>query len=187
MKILEIKTGYIAMEKHKFNIKDINTLTAPFVLFFINIWNRILCRPLCKHSHTFSFVWINEILYIFEAINKGYKRMTFEDKIKERGIDNFILLKPTYLYNEDIFKETALYQEKQDKYNIAILIEQIPYQLSDGRIWIGNRKLNGEVVCSKADTYNIFKSTNNQLFENFYEISPNDIFQSELFKHETLV
>lgn len=188
MKISELKTGYSVLIRYKFNIKDYTTWLSPFTRFFINLWNNIKGNKICPYNHSGSIILDKGEIWLFEAIDKGFKRTLLTDKIKKHGTNSFILLVPKFQYNEKIFKVVAIdLEDKKIKYNFAgfLLFESI-YQLSNERLWLGKKSLNRTVFCSEVDSYLNFMSTDKQLFINYYNVDPEDRYKSELFIKEKI-
>jgi hypothetical protein len=186
MKISELKTGFTLLQKPKFVLKDASTWMGPCILFFINIWNIVYKKHLCDYTHCMTVILIGTDLFIFEAIESGYKRTLLSEKIKEVGLDRLLILVPKFNYDESISREAALKLENL-KYNFkGLTLDEGVFQLTDERLWIGNRNINKRTFCSEADAYIKYKATNGELFPNYYEVSPNDLFQSNLFTHENL-
>lgn len=186
MKISELKTGYQFLQKPKPDIKDYFTWAGPFILFFINIWNKIYKRGICPYTHSFTVAWENGVLVVYEAVSPVYRKITFEEKLKEVDIDRLIILIPQFEYNNDILIETAecLIGVPYD-YRGLSLSESV-YQLTDERLWIGTRNIDHSTFCTKACAYLKFKSTLEKLFAEYFQESPDDLYTSILFKREFL-
>lgn len=197
MKIDCIINGDLILKKPKFVLTDYQTWLGPFIVFFQNLYP----GKKCPYSHNLSAVSDGGILYLYEAAAE-YQRTPIKDYFQAHlfaggSLDDFIVLRPNFPFNALKLRDTAN-SMLNELYGLKEVIEdQLPYQLSDERFWIGPRHFNNRPYCSEAEGYLKFRSCYESdfacsggsvysFFKNYFKLSPRDLFLCKFYNHYSL-
>jgi hypothetical protein len=186
MKISELYNGCTVMHKPEFKWNKLDSWMGPLIIFFENIWNRILKRPLCPVSHAITIVETNGIIYAYEAV-KRYTRTPVQERFVNENLSKYIVLIPKFKIINPLEMSQAAENLVGDKYNfVGTCWDEFVNEVTDKRVWVGARKITNRVFCTEADAYLDYIGTNKYLFQEYYKTDPVDKYNDTLFKHESL-
>lgn len=186
MKISELYNGCTILRKPEFKLMDITSWLGPCIVFFENIWNFILRRPLCPISHAISIVETNGVLYAYEANNRFIKTLLYE-RFYNENLCKYIVLIPQFEIKNPLSMSIAAEKLVGDKYNnIGVFWDEFINEITDKRLWVGAKKITNRVFCTEADAYLKYIGTGNLGFREYYRTDPVDLYNSDLFKHDIL-
>lgn len=136
----------------------------------------------CKFNHAGVFLWLNNLLYVCEATEKGIV-ITLFSKFEERQEIGLLVMKPRFGTNENDYINFCLLYVGHTNYGFFnLLVAQALRFATKKKLWIGPNKdpethhfICGEFV---AFVYNHF---NPEVFCNWNELAPSDLFDANCF------
>ncbi len=137
----------------------------------------------CSYNHAGMFLYLNGILYVCEASAKGIVITLFSEYEKREGV-GLLIMRPKFdMPSEGSIIDFCLPYVGHSQYGFFnLLVAQALRFATKKKIWIGPKKdpmthrfICGEMVCF------IYNHFNTSVFDNWNELSPEDIFNSGLF------
>ncbi len=170
------------MQKPKFIWNKPDSWLGVPIKFMDNFWRRIKGQELNPYTHILTIGLKEGKLHAFEAISK-YKGTPIEERFID--LERYLVLKPKFRFDPNKISKTAISLEGK-KYDIIGIWNEFVCMCTDGRLWIGQRKLGRTTFCTESAAFIYYHGTDGELYETFYDENPNDFYFSKLYKHELL-
>jgi len=179
-----VEGGHIALVKIRFNWRNPMTWIVPIEIFFINLWNWFKGDTIIKYNHCVAFILEDGILWVYEAKAEGVVKQRFLDWKFSNEVEGALGLAPKFEFDKSKFNDLA-HDSLGIKYDFqSTLFHQLLYQLTDERVWIGQKSFTGakrRLNCSEFVAYLYNYSTKNNIFENWYMTDPEDLADPNKF------
>jgi hypothetical protein len=139
----------------------------------------------CKWNHAGMFLWLNNLLYVCEATEKGIVITLFSRFEDRAGIGLLVLKpKPTQIeVDEHNYINFCLPYVGHTNYGFFnLLVAQAVRFMTKKKIWIGPKRdpKTHHFICGEfvAFVYNHF---NPEVFNDWNELAPSDLFDAKCF------
>ena len=142
----------------------------------------------CKWNHAGMLVWLNNVLYVCEASEKGIVITLFRIYEEKAGI-GLLIMRPKYYITEDEYINFMLPYVGHTTYGFFnLIVAQAIRFFTKKKIWVGPKKdpMTHHFICGEfvAFVYNHFIPLE---FKNWNELAPSDLFESDFFASKEIL
>lgn len=170
----QIKTGDLGLVSSK-------TFLGESIQEFQEIQN----KEAGKFNHGFTFIWIENVLYVIEACEQGIQLTNFQEEYINKDLYKKIIgLRYKYDYDnhKQIHALLPLCGDSDYGY-FNLLVSQAIKILTRGKVWLGGKNVNPKyLICFEACAYGFDQSVKG-VFTQIERIAPVDGYLNTNFLH----